>query len=248
MREIELFTRDGNFVAVVDVLPFPDSGMPEVVMWGNRTFTAGIKTQPHDGGRWRFTEAFAFVSLTPSPGRCRETLEEDPVKPIEDLIVGGPRTETLHGTPKGEHTKIDPQTGQQKDYVVLSDHERAKGFVRPVRSGYIHEPKLAGPKHPLRDLTADEATRYASCGYAKFEEYPKGQPGGALGKYWTQKELDRIARGCGSLTTMGDRLAETYARQPDFYTGTFCVSCKEHYPVGEKGEFVWDNTDIKVGT
>jgi hypothetical protein len=175
-------------------------------------------------------------------------MSEDPVKPIEDCILSGPPTETLHGTPMGEHTEINPKTGMQKDYIVLSDHERARGFVRPVRAGYIHKPELAGPKHPLRDLTPDEATRYASCEYAKFEEYPKtGQPG-PTGRYWTKKELDRIAQGCGSVTTMGARLAETYARQPDFYSGTFCCACKEHYPVGEKGEFVWDGTDIKVGT
>ena len=28
--------------------------------------------------------------------------------------------------------------GQQETYVVLSDDERAKGFVRPVRHTYIH--------------------------------------------------------------------------------------------------------------
>ncbi len=31
-----------------------------------------------------------------------------------------------------------PLKGQQFDYLVLSDEERAKGFVRPVRSSYIH--------------------------------------------------------------------------------------------------------------
>jgi len=53
---------------------------------------------------------------------------------------------------------------------------------------------------------------------------------------------------CGSTTTMGQTLAETYARQPTFYSGTFCCHCQSHFPVGEKGEFVWTGTDIKVGT
>jgi len=90
------------------------------------------------------------------------------------------------------HTEIKAN-GQQKGYVVLSDEERAKGFVRPVRNSYKH----------LK---------------------------------------------CGIVTRMGTALAETYARQPDFYTGTFCVCCRTHFPVGLDGEFVWEDTDIKVGT
>lgn len=37
------------------------------------------------------------------------------------------------------HTEIDPKTGQQKGYVVLSEDERLKGFVRPYRDTYIHK-------------------------------------------------------------------------------------------------------------
>jgi hypothetical protein len=53
---------------------------------------------------------------------------------------------------------------------------------------------------------------------------------------------------CGSATTMSQTLAETYARQPDFYSGTFCVCCGSHFPVGADGEFVWAGTQEKVGT
>ena len=52
---------------------------------------------------------------------------------------------------------------------------------------------------------------------------------------------------CGSVTTMGQALAETYARDPHFYSGTFCANCCAHYPVGEDGEFVWTNDGTKVG-
>lgn len=54
--------------------------------------------------------------------------------------------------------------------------------------------------------------------------------------------------GCGVVTTMGQSLAETYARDPAFYSGTFCCGCQTHFPVGEDGEFVWDGTDERVGT
>lgn len=47
------------------------------------------------------------------------------------LADGSPVTE--------DHRDIDPATGQQKAYVVLSAEERAKGFVRPLRRSYIHD-------------------------------------------------------------------------------------------------------------
>lgn len=53
---------------------------------------------------------------------------------------------------------------------------------------------------------------------------------------------------CGTATTMGQALAETYARQPSFYSGTFCVGCRAHFPVGADGEFLWYGTSDKVGT
>ena len=53
---------------------------------------------------------------------------------------------------------------------------------------------------------------------------------------------------CGAVTTMGITIAETFARDPYFYSGTFCGRCRAHFPVGEDGEFVWDNINERVGT
>lgn len=132
-------------------------------------------------------------------------------------------------------------------YLVLRDEERAKGFVRPVRHSYLHI-GIAGPKFPLRDLNDDEQS-YKDDGYVKYEVYPKdGSHGSALGRLWTQAKLDSIGKGCGSVTRMGQALAETYARQPGFYGSTYCVTCSMHRPVGLDGEFVWDGTDERVGT
>lgn len=85
---------------------------------------------------------------------------------------------------EARNSGIDPTTGMQNKYVVLSDEERAKGFVRPLRLTYIHEK-------------------------------------------------------CGTATTMGLAIAETYARDPHFYGGTYCAGCRDHFPVGPLGEFVW---------
>lgn len=136
--------------------------------------------------------------------------------------------------------------GQHEAYWVLSAEERAKGFVRPVRRSYIHV-GIAGPQHPLRDLTDEERERYADIGYVKFETYPAG--GTTLGRFWTAEQLAKVGKGCGSKTTMGEAIAETYAREPHFYGSTFCVACGTHLPVGKDGEFVWaDSPSERVGT
>lgn len=141
-----------------------------------------------------------------------------------------------------DHAELRPD-GMQKAYVVLSDAERARGFVRPVRLSYVHI-GAPGPANPLRDLTEDERTQYAEYGYVKFEDYPP-ERSPVVGRYWTQAELD--SKGCGTRTTMGQALAETYARDPQFYGGTFCCGCNTHLPVGADGEFVWDDGS-RVGT
>jgi hypothetical protein len=144
--------------------------------------------------------------------------------------------------PADESHKELKVNGQQKGYIVLTPEERAKGFVRPVRCSYRHV-GAGGPKYPLRDLTPEEKQHYADYGYVKYEEYPEGDR--CLGKYWTQKELDAIDKGCGVRTTMGLSLAETYARDPGFYGGTFCCGCGTHLPVDE---FVWEGTNERVGS
>jgi hypothetical protein len=47
---------------------------------------------------------------------------------------------------------------------------------------------------------------------------------------------------CGTVTTMGRPIAETYARNPHFYGATYCVACAKHLPLGE---FEWfDGTKL----
>lgn len=112
--------------------------------------------------------------------------KEKQVPPVDrtarTLTDGSPETP--------DHRDIDPSTGMQKGYIVLSAEERSKGFVRPVRQVYTH------------------AT-------------------------------------CGTDTHMGLALAETYARDPKFYSGTMCVSCRAHFPLEQ---FVWKGTDEKLGS
>lgn len=143
---------------------------------------------------------------------------------------------------------IESRTGQHSQYWVLSEAERAKGFVRPVRRSYKHV-GIAGPQFPLAALSDEESKQYASVGYVMFEAYPEGsQESSTTGRYWTAEQLAKVGKGCGVVTTMGVALAETYAREPGFYGSTMCVGCRTHLPVGANGEFVWDGTDERVGT
>ncbi len=50
---------------------------------------------------------------------------------------------------------------------------------------------------------------------------------------------------CGAVTKMARSIAETYARDPKFYGGTFCIKCEKHFPLDE---FVWERTHEIVGS
>lgn len=157
------------------------------------------------------------------------------------------RSTTISGNPPapgmetaGAPQPIDPKTGMHGDYWVLSDEERAKGFVRPVRHTYKHV-GICGPVGPVRDTTDEERSRYGND-FVVFEEVGEG------GRFWTRAELQRVGKGCGIVTKMSTAIAETYAAMPNFYGATFCAGCRTHLPVGDRGEFVWEGTEERVGT
>lgn len=108
-------------------------------------------------------------------------------------------------------------TGQHKSYIVLCEDERKKGFVRPYRDAYKH----VGPNICGLHIGPDGAT------VCYMDPSHEGSCGDATGP--------RPQR-CGTVTTMGRALSETYARDPSFYGATFCVTCNKHLPVAE---FVW---------
>lgn len=134
---------------------------------------------------------------------------------------------------------------QNEVYLVLSEEERKKGFIRPLRRAYTHV-GIAGPKYELRDLSEEQQAMFADrlCPYAAYEEYPMDEMP-TRGRFWKQSDLDRIAGGCGAVTTMSLALCETYARQPTFYGATYCVACAMHLPVEE---FTWVEDGERVGT
>jgi hypothetical protein len=156
----------------------------------------------------------------------------------EELVSGRP-------VPKDyAHTKINPKTGLQQDYIVLTPEERAKGFVKPVRRSYVHTGRLVCG-HELEPYADSE---HYGAGAVRICHGPVAHPGehGFAGGHTvfiaTAAELDRLKRtgrykGCGVLTTMALAIAETYARKPGFYGGTFCTHCRAHFPLNE---FEWE--------
>lgn len=168
-----------------------------------------------------------------------EEKDQPLIEAVEEKLADDGRR-MLHGSkPEDVVKKAD---GQYSDHAILSDEERARGFIRPVRNAYVHVG--IRPKYPLRDLTPDEIERFKDDGYVKYEEYPKSERP-HLGRYWTQRDL---TSGCNSRTTMPQKIAETYAAKPGFYGSTFCCTCGDYFPVGASGEFVWEGTEEKVGT
>jgi hypothetical protein len=144
--------------------------------------------------------------------------------------------------PRLGHGADDGPGPQNEAYLALSRAERAKGFTRPLRLSYRHA-GIPGPQNPLRDLTDGERERYAGAGYVKYEEYPPANGSGAIGRFWMQADLDAVGNGCGTVTTMGRALAETYSRAPGFYGATYCCGCMRHLRVGRDGEFTWIEPD-----
>lgn len=136
----------------------------------------------------------------------------------------------------------DKPVSQNAAYLVLPNEERAKGFVRPVRSSYVHV-GIEGPKYPLADLSEEDKERHKQWNYVKFEKYPDDHH--FYGSYWTQERLDKVNKGCGTLTSMPQAIAETYARDPHFYGSTYCCGCMRHIAVAE---FVWEGTNERVGS
>lgn len=155
------------------------------------------------------------------------------------------KTTLTDGSPvTTEHLEIDKSTGMQRGYVVLSEEERSKGFVRPVRKSYKHVGKTICGKSHAETLGGGEFV-------CRLHINHEGECGNFLET--TRDIAERAVKlhllgGCGTVTTMGMAIAETYARNPYFYGGTFCCGCGAHFPVGLDGEFVWDGTTEKVGT
>lgn len=134
------------------------------------------------------------------------------------------------------------ETGQHASYIVLCDEERAKGFVRPYRDRYKHVGRSVCLRYKAASdgflTVCDDAAEHAGeCFIDTRTLTPREHKIAVDGGH-------RLG-GCGSVTTMGRALSETYARDPGFYGATFCCNCNRHLPVSE---FVWTADGQQVGS
>lgn len=127
---------------------------------------------------------------------------------------------------------VDSEPGPQNDvYLVLSEEERAKGFVRPLRRSYLH----VGYQRKCQKSYVDEKGETWVCNlHDRSQDRCVG---------WGKASNER--KGCGKVTTMGLALCETYARDPKFYGATYCTTCQRHLPVNE---FKWVEDGQEVGS
>lgn len=73
----------------------------------------------------------------------------------------------------------------------------------------------------------------------QYERYPVKTEG----EYVAPIRRTYIHQKCGVATTISLLIAETYAKNPEFYQATFCVGCEKHFPVWE---FKWED-GVTVG-
>ena len=76
--------------------------------------------------------------------------------------------------------KIDKDTGMQESYLVMSDQERNKGFIRPLRLTYYHQ--TCGSKttmsRPLAETYAVKPEFYGATYCASCKQHrPVGHEG-----------------------------------------------------------------------
>lgn len=86
---------------------------------------------------------FSLVEVVPIQKAVMTTVYEPVTAPspaLSPALAESPALTLSDGSPvTDDHKEIDPVTGMQKGYVVLSEQERAAGLVEPVRLSYTHE-------------------------------------------------------------------------------------------------------------
>jgi hypothetical protein len=139
---------------------------------------------------------------------------------------------------------------QNKKYLVLSEEELAKGFIRPVRTTYVHKGRLFDKGIEMLEepyVSDHNGKTYVAIAAVLLNE-DGSRKGGA---YLTQEELDQHRKtggyvgGCGVETVMGLKLAQTWARDINFYGATYCCGCNKHIGVHE---FLWSDDGEMLGS
>ena len=147
------------------------------------------------------------------------------------------------------------------DRAVLLLQQAERGVAEQSSAVSAAREKLEQTKREAAaSIPVDRSARQLSGGGAITEDHREIKPESGQQKGYIVLTPAERAKGfvrpvrdayrhlkCGAITTMSRDLAETYARDPGFYSGTFCTTCRAHFPVGEDGEFTWYEMDGRDG-
>lgn len=167
--------------------------------------------------------------------------------------------------PEESMTKLE-RAQWDYDRAVLQRDQALSAMQEKHRSvSAAHERLEQARRDAAAAIPVDRSARQLSGGGAVTEDHREIKPESGQQKGYVVLSPAERAKGfvrpfrdayrhlkCGAITTMGRDIAETYARDPGFYSGTFCTTCRGHFPVGADGEFTWYEMDgrdgPKVGT
>jgi hypothetical protein len=121
----------------------------------------------------------------------------------------------------------------------------------------IHEAWRKAQRAAAEAIPVDRTARVLTNGSPVTEDHKELLPSGQQKGYVVLTPEERSKgfvrpvrrsyrhKTCNTTTSMGLALAETYARDPMFYSGTFCVACASHFPLDQ---FVWEGTEEQLGS
>lgn len=172
---------------------------------------------------------------------------------MTDKITGVLEVGSIGGEVVVNHPDLKPDENGV-GHIVFSPNQARNLAALLLKQAAIAEDQSKPPPPPV-----DRTKRVLTDGSPVPEDYSHTQDrGDGQQKGYIVLSASERAKGfvrpvrqkyvhkpCGVVTHMGLALAETYARDPGFYSGTFCVGCRAHFPLDQ---FVWDGTDEMLGS
>lgn len=120
-----------------------------------------------------------------------------------------------------------PPGGPRPSGMVVGDDGRCLLDGSPVHPSNAH----------VRKLKDGQQTSYVRMSDARIAGTPAIRPYRRMIRHLT----------CMTVTEMHEKMAQTIAREPGFYKALFCAKCGKHFKIGADGEFIWKDSDARVG-
>jgi hypothetical protein len=166
---------------------------------------------------------------------------------------------TLNGEIVVNHPDLKPDENGV-GHIVFSVHE-ARNFayllIRKADEAEKEARQKSWQEKEKESVPVDRSSRVLTDGSPETPDHREIDKSTGMQKAYIVLSPEERAKGfvrpvrqtythtvCHIDTHMGLALAETYARDPKFYDGTFCVHCRSHFPLDQ---FVWQGTDEQVG-